>query len=80
MFNGLRELMDSAHGTVLAILLLASALLVIVGSMNIDQWTNFVEWIFGASMGGHAVMAAADSLSAKRSDPKTDKPANGVKL
>ena len=65
MMQALKDLLGSAHGLLVIILLVATAVFVVAGKMTTDQWSSYSQWLFATFMGGHAVMAVGESIANK---------------
>lgn len=67
--QGIKDLVNSAHGILAIALIAAATVLTMSGQLSVAEWQNYTQWIFGIAVGGHTVISAADSLSKRSTAP-----------
>lgn len=73
MTDGLKALLGDAHGLLALLIILGATVLVVLKIMPLDEWENFVKWIFTAFAGTHAIVSGVNALSARKaSQPKKE--------
>lgn len=75
--SGLSSLWNDALGVKSLVLLIAATVLCALGSMTIDQWTAFVQVIFGLYAGGTAIQNIGTAIATRPPAPPVTTPVAG---
>lgn len=61
--GALTNLWNSEKGILAVLLIIGATVLAALGHMTIDQWTSFVELIFGLYVGGKTLQGGAQAIA-----------------
>jgi hypothetical protein len=65
----MKTMLTDSHSLFGLLIITCATLLVVLGSMTVDQWVTTTQWIFTAFMSGHTAMTVARTLSSRSVPP-----------
>ncbi len=57
-----KDLLHSEKGIIGVVLLIAITVLAAIGTVTVEQWTDYTKWIFGIYVAGKTVQSAMSKL------------------
>lgn len=75
------DLFKSERGLLCLLIIIGGTVLAALDRMTVDQWTTFIQWIFGTYVVGKTATGVAAMISAKPAapaDPATNNTTNVV--